>query len=75
MQPFVMASDLYQQLPAIVPVSVNFLLRDTILILNDKADEKRSFSEILKSVNTLEHKALLKDYSPWHTSNQLSKFY
>lgn len=62
MQPFVMASDLYQQLPAIVPVSVNFLLRDTILILNDKADEKRSFSEILKSVNTLEHKALLKDY-------------
>lgn len=62
MQPFVMASDLYQQLPAIVPVSVDFLLRDTILILNDTADEKRSFSEILKSVDTLEHKALLKDH-------------
>ena len=41
MQPFVMASDLYQQLPAVAPVSVDFLLRDTILILDDTADEKR----------------------------------
>jgi hypothetical protein len=62
MQPFVMASDLYQQLPAIVPVSVDFLLRDTILILDDTADEKMPFSEILKSVDTPEHKAALKDH-------------
>lgn len=62
MQPFVMASDLYQQLPAIVPVSVNFLLRDTILILEDTADEKRPFAEILNSVITTENKAALKDH-------------
>jgi len=61
-QPFVMASDLFQQLPAIVPVSVNFLLRDTILILEDTADEKKPFSEILNSVDTPEHKAVLKDH-------------
>ncbi|WP_166919792.1 GTPase-associated system all-helical protein GASH [Flavobacterium poyangense] len=61
-QPFVMAGDLYQQLPAIVPVSVNFLLRDTILILEDTADEKRPFSEILNFSSTTEHKATLKDH-------------
>ncbi|UUF12613.1 MULTISPECIES: GTPase-associated system all-helical protein GASH [Flavobacterium] len=61
-KPFIMANDLFQQLPSIVPVSVDFLLRDTLLILEDSADEKISFSELLKSIDTLEHKSMLKSY-------------
>lgn len=62
MKPFVMAIDLYNQLPAIVPVSVDYLLRDTVLILEDSADEKIPFSELLRSIDTPEHKSALTVY-------------
>jgi len=62
LQPFVMASDLYHQLPGIVPVSVDFLLRDTILILEATADEKIPFSEFLHNINNPEHLTILKNY-------------
>ncbi|MNR00298.1 hypothetical protein D3C85_1160660 [compost metagenome] len=62
MQPFVMAEDLFQQLPDIVPVSVDFLLRDTLLILQDSADVKIPFSELLHSINTPECKSALVAY-------------
>ena len=61
-QPIIMAYDLYQQLSAIVPVSVDFLLRDTLLLLNNKAGSKIKFSELLKELSTDTNKAILKEY-------------
>ena len=61
-QPIVMANDLYQQLPAIVPVSVDYLLKDTLLLLNSKAGEKMKFSELLGELSKDANKALLKEY-------------
>lgn len=61
-QPFVMTYDLYQQLPEIVPVSVDYLLKDTLLLLNSKADEKMKFSELLNELSKDANKALLKEY-------------
>ncbi|RZJ71738.1 GTPase-associated system all-helical protein GASH [Flavobacterium sp.] len=58
-QPFVMAHDLYQQLPAIVPVSVDFLLRDTFLAVEKSADEKMTFKELLKSLDIKDNKSQL----------------
>ena len=62
LQPFVMAIDLYQQLPRIVPVSVDYLLRDTLLILEDSADVKIPFSELLHAIDTPERKSALTVY-------------
>ncbi len=61
-QPIIMANDLYQQLPPVVPVSVDFLLRDTLLLLNSKAGSKIKFSELLKEMSTDANKAILKEY-------------
>jgi hypothetical protein len=47
--PVIMSSDLYQQLPAIAPVSVDFLLKDTLYLLLDK-EEEISFENYLKSI-------------------------
>jgi hypothetical protein len=62
MQPFVMASDLFQQLPAIVPVSVDYLLRDTLLILEDSANTKIPFSELLHAIDDAKSKVVLKSH-------------
>lgn len=61
-QPIVMAIDLYQQLPAIVPVSVDFLLKDTLLLLNSNANERIKFSKLLKELSIVQNKAILNDY-------------
>ena len=61
-QPIVMSNDLYGQLPAVVPVSVDFLLRDTLLLLNNKAGEKMQFSELLEELSKDENKSILKEY-------------
>ncbi len=62
LQPLVMAKDLYQQLPEIVPTSVDYLLKDTLLLLNEKADEKMSFSILLEQLSEDENKTALKEY-------------
>src|SRR3546814_8965848 len=41
-QPIIMADDLYQQLHDIAPVSVDYLLKDTLLLLNNKAKDRKS---------------------------------
>ncbi|MFC0320727.1 GTPase-associated system all-helical protein GASH [Olivibacter oleidegradans] len=61
-QPIIMAKDLYQQLPDIVPVSVDYLLRDTLLLLNGKANEKIQFSEVLEEISKDANKNILKEY-------------
>ncbi len=61
-QPIIMAYDLYQQLPAIVPVSVDYLLRDTLLLLNDKANEKTKFSKLLEEMFKDDGKNNMKEY-------------
>ncbi|WP_343604810.1 GTPase-associated system all-helical protein GASH [Fluviicola sp.] len=62
LQPIVLAKDLYMQLPAIVPVSVNYLLKDTLLLLNDSADEKLTFEKLLKELEQESNKVILKNY-------------
>ncbi|WP_026768846.1 GTPase-associated system all-helical protein GASH [Asinibacterium sp. OR53] len=59
MQPIVMAADLYQLLPKLVPVSVDFLLRDTLLMINSSADKKIPYSDLLTSLITKDNEALL----------------
>lgn len=61
-QSAMMAYDLYIQLPAIVPVSVDYLLNDTLLLVNKNADEKMTFSEYFTHLEKTENTDLLKDY-------------
>ncbi len=49
-RPIVMAYDLYQQLPNVIPISVDYLLRDTLFLLNDKMDDSIKFGEMLSVV-------------------------
>jgi hypothetical protein len=57
-----MANDLYQQLPEIVPVSVDYLLRDTLLLLNSKADAKMKIAELLNELSKDANKTILIKY-------------
>lgn len=50
LRPIVMAYDLYYQLPDITPISVDYLLRDTLYLLNDKIDDAIKFGDILSSI-------------------------
>lgn len=61
-QPIIMTYDLYQQLPSIVPVSVDYLLRDTVLLLNNKADDKLKLSDLLTELSKDVNIAILKGY-------------
>ncbi|OJW81735.1 MAG: hypothetical protein BGO69_14605 [Bacteroidetes bacterium 46-16] len=62
LQPIIMAEDLYQQLPAVVPVSVDYLLKDTLLLVNNEANKKMKFSTFLKEVSKPENIAIAKEY-------------
>ncbi|KAA6333528.1 hypothetical protein EZS27_018075 [termite gut metagenome] len=59
LRPIVMAYDLYEQLPDITPVSVDYLLRDTLFQLNDKSNETIKFSDALSAIETSAYKSLL----------------
>lgn len=61
LRPILLAFDLYNQLPNITPVSVDYLLRDTLFQLNDKTDETIKFSDILSAIENSPNKALLED--------------
>lgn len=60
--PIVMSSDLYNQLPEITPISVDYLLRDTLFLLNEKKDEKIKFNEFLTAISQAETKEQLKPF-------------
>lgn len=62
LQPIMMAYDLFQQLPDVAPISVDYLLKDALLLVNSNADQQIEFSELLNQVNTSENKLLLKAY-------------
>lgn len=61
-QSAMMARDLYFQLPSIVPASVDYLLKDTLLLINKDADVKMKFSEYLNQLKMTENTTLFKDY-------------
>ena len=48
--PIVMGSDLNEQVAEITPISVDYLLRDTLLILNEKKGEKIKFKDFFYSL-------------------------
>lgn len=58
-RPIVMAYDLFQQLPEITPISVDYLLKDTLYLLNDKVDESIKFSDILPAIENSDKKSEL----------------
>lgn len=48
--PIIMGRDLNDQVAKITPISVDYLLRDTLLILNDKKGEKMKFNDFFNSL-------------------------
>jgi len=61
-QAVIMSKDLYEQLPSVVPASVDYLLRDTLLLLNSKAGKKAKFSEHLAEIAKGENQEILKNH-------------
>ncbi|MFD2034005.1 GTPase-associated system all-helical protein GASH [Belliella marina] len=57
--PIVMGSDLNEQVAEITPISVDYLLRDTLLILNEKKGEKIKFKDFFNSLTKSELTNLL----------------
>lgn len=62
LQPIIMAEDLFKQLPDVVPISVDYLLRDTLILLNSEANKKMPFFELLQELSKDSNKAILKGY-------------
>ncbi len=76
--PIVMGNDLNEQVAKITPISVDYLLRDTLLMLNEKKSEKLKFkdfftalskdsskseiTELLPELNELEGRICLTDF-------------
>lgn len=60
--PIIMAADLYDQVPEITPISIDYLLRDTLFLLNDKQDEITTFEAYLTEISKEEAKSILKPY-------------
>lgn len=58
--PIVMAWDLYQELPAISPVSVDFLLKDTFFIVLEK-EKEIDFESFFKDLGESSEKSILSD--------------
>lgn len=58
----IMSEDLSNQIPEITPISVDYLLRDTLFLLNDKKDEPIIFLDFLKAISEKSLKTTLKPY-------------
>ena len=58
--PVLMGSDLNNQVPEITPISVDYLLRDTLFLLIDKQDTPVKFSDYLSQINNKNLKPILK---------------
>ena len=60
--PILMSEDLNNQIPNITPISVDYLLKDTLFLLNDKKDDSITFSTYLSEIVKEENKTVLKSY-------------
>ncbi|MBN8568068.1 MAG: hypothetical protein J0M18_00435 [Ignavibacteria bacterium] len=58
--PALMGFDLNNQVPKITPISVDYLLRDTLYLLIDKQDTPVKFSDYLIQISTENIKSILK---------------
>lgn len=68
--PILMSSDLNNQLPEITPISVDFLLQDTLYLLIGKEDSEVKFSEFLSQISSESIKIILKPYFNDHTDRE-----
>lgn len=62
--PILMASDLNEQVAKITPISVDYLLRDTLLILNEEKGEKIKFKDFFNSLTKGSTKSELTNLLP-----------
>jgi hypothetical protein len=62
--PVVMSADLNNQLPEVTPISVDYLLRDTLFLLSEKKEVKLKFDDFLTAITKEEAKDILKPYFP-----------
>lgn len=60
--PIIMSIDLNNQIPEITPISVDFLLRDTLYLLNDKKNITIKFKDFLSKISDDSLKSTLKPY-------------
>jgi len=60
--PILMSEDLNYQVPEITPISVDYLLRDTLFQLNGKKDDSITFSAYLSEIIKEGNKTVLKPY-------------
>ena len=60
--PLIMAFDLNSQVAKVTPVSVDYLLRDTLYILNDKKNEVLKFKDLLSALSKDSIKSQLREY-------------
>jgi hypothetical protein len=60
--PIIMGCDLNDQIPEITPISVDYLLRDTLFLLNEKKDEPIKFSEYFAALSDGTLKWVIKPY-------------
>ncbi len=58
--PILMGSDLNNQVPKITPISVDYLLRDTLFLLIDRQDSSFKFSNYLTDISEDDFKPILK---------------
>ena len=58
--PILMGSDLNNQIPEVTPISVDYLLRDTLFLLIDKQDLSLKFSDYLTEISKEDNKLILK---------------
>jgi len=68
--PIVMSADLNIQIPEITPISVDYLLRDTIFLLHDKNNDKVKFIEFLTAISNDETKLVLKPFFSFLTEKE-----
>ncbi|MDP9080960.1 MAG: hypothetical protein M3O71_26380 [Bacteroidota bacterium] len=60
--PVIMGCDLNDQIPKITPISADYLLRDTLFLLNEKKDEPIKFSEYFAALSDSTLKSVIKPY-------------
>jgi hypothetical protein len=60
--PIIMSADLVSQVPQITPISVDFLLKETLFLLNEKQDSLTKFKNYLTEISKESLKSILKSY-------------
>lgn len=60
--PVIMGADLNDQVPEITPISADYLLRDTLFLLNEKKDDLIKFTDYLTAISENTLKLILKNY-------------